>query len=67
LPLNATNAFLRVIDNNGKLVKAFPINQTGFGQIELDCTNLASGQYHYSLLVNSKLIDTKSMIIASNN
>jgi hypothetical protein len=65
LPINTNNAFIRVIDNNGKLVKAFPINQTGFGQIELDCTNLASGQYHYSLVVNSQIIDTKSMIIAT--
>jgi len=63
LPQNNTNAFLKVIDNNGRLVKVFPINQTGFGQIELDCSNLASGQYFYSLLVNSKIIDTKSMII----
>jgi hypothetical protein len=67
LPVNSTNAFLKVIDNNGKLVKAFPINQIGFGQVELDCSNLANGTYHYSLLVNSKLIDTKSMIIVANN
>jgi hypothetical protein len=67
LPNNITDAFLRVIDNTGKLVKAFPINKTGFGQIELDCSNLASGQYHYSLLVNSKLIDNKSMIISEAN
>ena len=67
IPDNITDAFLRVIDNNGKLVKAFSINKTGFGQIELDCSNLASGQYHYSLLVNSQLIDTKSMIIAIAN
>lgn len=67
LPKNATNAFLRVIDNNGKLVKAFTIYQTGFGQVELDCSNLSEGQYHYSLLVNSKLIDTKTMIISAGN
>jgi hypothetical protein len=67
LPDNITDAFIRVIDNNGKLLKAFPLNKTGFGQIELDCSNLASGTYHYSLLVNSKLIDTKSMIITEAN
>ena len=61
---NTSNAFLRVIDNNGKLVKGFQINQTGFGQVELDCTNLAQGTYYYSLLVNSQVIDTKSMVIA---
>ncbi len=67
LPDNVSDAFLRVIDSNGKLVKAFPINKTGFGQIELDCRNLSSGQYHYSLLVNSQIVDTKSMLIAEAN
>jgi hypothetical protein len=67
LPINTSNAFIRVIDNNGKLVKAFQINKIGFGQIELDCTNLAEGTYHYSLLVNKQLIDTKKMVIASAN
>jgi len=61
---NTSNSFLKVIDNYGKLIKAFPINKTGFGQIELDCTNLAQGTYYYSLLVNSQVIDTKSMVIA---
>lgn len=64
LPQNSANAFLKVIDNNGKLVRAFSINQLGFGQIELDCSNLAAGTYYYSLLVNSQVIDTKTMIIA---
>ncbi len=64
LPSNSNNAFLRVVDNNGKLIKAFSLNKTGYGQVELDCTNLAPGQYYYSLMVYSKLIDTKSMVIA---
>ena len=67
LPDNSINAFLKVIDNNGKLIKAFSINQIGFGQIELDCSKLASGSYYYSLLVNGDIIDTKTMVIAEEN
>ncbi len=64
LPDNTTNAFLKVVDNNGKLVKAFPINRTGFGQIELDCSNMAQGTYYYTLLINNQAVDTKNMIIS---
>lgn len=65
LSSNASNAFIRVVDNNGKLIKAFQINAIGYGQVELDCSNLVSGTYHYSLLVNGKLIDTKSMVLTN--
>jgi hypothetical protein len=67
LPSNALNAFIRVVDNNGKLIKAFELIKTSYGQVELDCSNLASGKYHYTLLVNSQLIDSKSMIVAANH
>jgi trimeric autotransporter adhesin len=67
LPSNASNAFIRVVDNNGKLIKAFDLTKTGYGQVELDCSNLALGTYHYTLLVNSQMIDTKSMIVAANH
>jgi hypothetical protein len=67
LPENTINAFLKVIDSNGKLVKAFPINKTGFGQVELDCTDLAQGTYYYTLLVNNQAADTKNMIISKTN
>ena len=67
LPIKASNAFLKVVDNNGKLIKSFPLNQTGLGQIELDCTGLAVGTFYYSLLVNFQVVDTKTMIIAADN
>jgi hypothetical protein len=63
LPANTANAFLRVVDNSGKLIKAFPINQSGFGQVELDCSGLAAGTYYYSLLVNTNIVETRTMVI----
>jgi hypothetical protein len=59
--------FFRVVDNTGKLIKVFELNKSGYGQVELDCTNLAAGTYHYSLPVNSEMIDTKSMIVVANH
>lgn len=66
LPENTQSAFVKVIDNNGKLVKAFPVNQTGYGQLELDCTNLQSGIYYYSLIVDKQVIDTLKMVVAKD-
>ena len=67
LPQNSSNAFIRITDSNGKLVQAFNLNNTGYGQIELNCANLAQGTYHYSLLVDSKIIETKTMLVAAKN
>lgn len=66
LPATTQSAFIKVIDNNGKLVKAFPVNQTGYGQLELDCTNLQSGTYHYTLIVDKQIIETKTMVVTKN-
>jgi hypothetical protein len=67
LPKHTQSAFIRVIDNTGKLIKAFAINEIGYGQIQLDCRELASGTYHYSLLFNEQLVDTKTMILTDRN
>ncbi len=66
LPATATSAFIKVTDNNGRLIQAFPINKTGYGQLELNCANMVSGTYHYSLIINNNVIDTKTMLIAKN-
>ena len=36
-------------------------------QVELDCKNIVAGTYHYTLIVNSTIIDTKTMVVAGNN
>lgn len=67
IPTDAGNAFIKITDAAGKLVQAFPINQNGYGQIELNCTKMAPGNYFYSLLVNTKIVDTKPMTVAAGN
>lgn len=66
LPASATSAFIKVTDNNGRLIQAFPINKTGYGQLELNCANMVSGTYYYSLIIDNNIIDTKTMLIAKN-
>lgn len=66
LPASATSAFIKVTDNNGRLIQAFPINKTGYGQFELNCANMVSGTYYYSLIIDNNIIDTKTMLIAKN-
>jgi len=63
VPITSNSAFIKVTDMNGKLVKAFALNELGFGQVELDCSELAAGQYQYSLLINQQIFDTKKMQI----
>mgnify|MGYP003455175595 CR=1 FL=1 len=67
LPKLTENAFVRIVDINGKMIKAIALKATGFGQIELECGELSSGVYHYTLLVNGQIVDTKSLIIEGTN
>jgi hypothetical protein len=66
LPETVKSAFIKVTDNNGKLIQAFQLTKTGYGQLELDCTNLAAGTYRYSLITDDQLIETKTMIIVKD-
>ncbi|MCC6720837.1 MAG: tail fiber domain-containing protein [Bacteroidia bacterium] len=63
IPYNAENAFIKLVDKTGRIIKVFAINNLNFGQLELNCDELANGTYYYSLLVDGKLIDTKKMLI----
>jgi hypothetical protein len=61
VPENA-NAQLVFYDEFGNQIKVFKIEESGMGQLNIDSSNLSSGVYTYSLLVNDKVIDTKKMI-----
>lgn len=58
--------FIRISDSNGKLVQSIQIEDCGYGQIELDCRNLKSGNYIYSLINGSEVVDSKTMSILKN-
>jgi hypothetical protein len=54
---------LNLTTSDGKLLKQFRISQSGHGSISLDTNNLADGIYPYSLIIDGKVWDTKSIII----
>lgn len=64
VPQSAKSAFIKVVDQQGRLVKSFTIYQLGYGQVSMDCSDLMVGQYLYSLVVNEHIADTKKMAIA---
>jgi hypothetical protein len=58
----AGNSFVIFCDMYGKEVNRLEIKEKGFGKIEANTENLASGIYSYSIIVNDKTIDTKKML-----
>ena len=63
LPKTVNSAQVAVYDNTGKMVKEINIEAMGQGQVDLQLTNMASGTYHYSLIVDGKVQDSKKMIL----
>ncbi len=58
------NADAQVVfyDEFGTQLKTFKIAENGTGQLNIDASNLSTGIYSYSLIVNRKVVDTKKMI-----
>ena len=63
LPQNTGNAVINISDTNGRVVKTIPVTVKGNGQLTLEGGQLAAGIYQYSLIANSKLLDTKKMVL----
>ncbi|CAN5739065.1 hypothetical protein BH10BAC2_BH10BAC2_35250 [soil metagenome] len=63
LPEIKGNASIQIVSSNGELLKTFPITQKGKGLLSINAGTLASGNYHYILIVDGKKIDSKQMII----
>lgn len=60
----AKNASLLISNMNGKTVKQIPLNKEGTGVVNIETSTLSAGVYSYTLIVDGKKIDTKTMIIA---
>ena len=59
-----SSAQIIITGYSGKVLKQINISKAGKGILNVDAGMLASGAYNYSLLVDGKLIDTKSMVLA---
>ena len=56
------NAQIVFYDEFGNQINIFNIVETGNGQLNVTSSNLTSGIYSYSLIINDRVIDTKKMI-----
>jgi hypothetical protein len=60
-----TNASINVVTMDGVLISSYPISGQGSGSVSFDCNNVASGTYKYYMVVDGKIIDTKTIVITS--
>ena len=64
IPQNTGNAFINIADMNGRLIKNISVTAKGKNHLVLQAGQLASGTYHYSLVVNGRQVDTKKMVLS---
>ncbi len=62
VPDNTNNPQIVFFDEFGGKLSTFNILETGMGELDVTASNLSSGVYSYSLIINGKVIDTKKMI-----
>ena len=63
LPENFNTAFLKITGNSGKEIKTIQLTEKGYNEIQVEAGLLKSGNYSYSLVVDGKIIDTKTMVL----
>ncbi len=62
LPADVHTAQLVVFDMNGHQLKSYTLSKEA-NRVNIDASTLSSGQYIYSLIVDGKKIDSKTMIL----
>jgi hypothetical protein len=63
LPSNTGNAFIKIMDMNGRIIKTVEATAKGKGQLILQAYELVPGSYQYVLIINGKVIDSKKMLL----
>ncbi|MDR0505742.1 MAG: tail fiber domain-containing protein, partial [Dysgonamonadaceae bacterium] len=63
LPSGVLSAQIVVTDASGRIVKILPLSGKGEGSVTIEAASLQAGIYHYSLLTDNRLIDTKKMVL----
>lgn len=58
-----SNANLMIYDMNGKELKEINISERGNGSVTIKGSEFVAGMYIYALIADSKVIDTKRMIL----
>ncbi len=63
IPNDVGNAFMEISNSNGTVLAKRILSVGGKSTIEIDASSLATGNYHYSLYLDGRLVETKTMII----
>ena len=63
VPKNYSSAQIIITSIDGKAVRSYTISGTGKGQVTLNASELAVGSYTYSLNVDGKVVDSKTLVL----
>lgn len=63
VPEKVEDAQIFIFDLNGQIMKKVPL-QAGEGVLEVFASNLSSGMYSYSLVIDGKVMNTKKMVVS---
>lgn len=62
LPDNTIKAQMLFYNVQGKLIKSIDLTQTGSGVLNVFASDLSSGIYTYTLVVDGEVVETKKML-----
>jgi hypothetical protein len=63
IPENIKNAEMRVTALDGRLLGRVKITGKGKGQVNIEANTYPAGTYHYSLVLDGKIVETKRMVL----
>ena len=62
-----TTASIQVLDKGGKTIRQYAIQQQGAGSVTFEgSATVAAGSYTYSLIIDGRVLDTKTMVIVKD-
>ena len=64
IPDQTVSASIKITNTSGQELKSINLSAKNSGQVSVATNNLSAGVYLYSLIVDGKTTDTKTMVIA---
>ena len=62
VPASVTKAQLLFFNANGQVIQTVDIKTRGKGKVNVFASDLSSGLYHYTLVADGKVVDSKKMV-----
>ena len=63
IPESSSSATITITSNSGQVLKTIDITNKGEGVLNLSADNLPDGNYHYTLSIDGKTIETNTMVL----